>query len=62
MKQTGHRSVQMVRRYIRDGSLFPGEQCGEVGAVGPSGVAPGGAILCCSNHAGRQERPTVYFG
>jgi hypothetical protein len=22
MKQTGHRSVQMVRRYIRDGSLF----------------------------------------
>ena len=25
MKQTGHRSVQMVRRYIRDGSLFSGE-------------------------------------
>ncbi len=25
MNQTGHRSVQMVRRYIRDGSLFPGE-------------------------------------
>src|ERR1700686_3307128 len=22
MQQTGHRSVQMVRRYIRDGSLF----------------------------------------
>jgi hypothetical protein len=22
LKQTGHRSVQMVRRYIRDGSLF----------------------------------------
>ena len=22
MDQTGHRSVQMVRRYIRDGSLF----------------------------------------
>jgi integrase len=22
MNQTGHRSVQMVRRYIRDGSLF----------------------------------------
>jgi len=22
MRQTGHRSVQMVRRYIRDGSLF----------------------------------------
>ena len=22
MRQTGHRSVQMVRRYIRDGSMF----------------------------------------
>jgi integrase len=22
MRQTGHRSVQMVRRYIREGSLF----------------------------------------
>ena len=22
MRQTGHRSLQMVRRYIRDGSLF----------------------------------------
>jgi hypothetical protein len=22
MAQTGHRSVQMVRRYIRDGNLF----------------------------------------
>ena len=22
MNQTGHRSVNMVRRYIRDGSLF----------------------------------------
>jgi hypothetical protein len=22
MRQTGHRSVQMVRRYIRDGDLF----------------------------------------
>jgi integrase len=25
MNQTGHRSVQMVRRYIRDGNLFKGE-------------------------------------
>jgi len=22
MRQTGHRSLEMVRRYIRDGSLF----------------------------------------
>jgi hypothetical protein len=22
MNQTGHRSVQMVRRYVRDGNLF----------------------------------------
>jgi integrase len=33
MAQTGHRSVQMVRRYIRDGSLFRENSCGEVGLV-----------------------------
>ena len=34
MNQTGHRSVQMVRRYIRDGSLFREKQCGEIGTLG----------------------------
>jgi integrase len=34
MNQTGHRSVQMVRRYIREGEFVPGEQRGEVGVVG----------------------------
>jgi len=31
MKQTGHRSVQMVRRYIRDGSLFRDNSAGKLG-------------------------------
>jgi integrase len=31
MKQTGHRSVQMVRRYIRDGSLFRENSGGKLG-------------------------------
>jgi len=31
MAQTGHRSVQMVRRYIRDGQLFRGNAAGRVG-------------------------------
>jgi integrase len=31
MVQTGHRSVQMVRRYIRDGSLFRENSAGKLG-------------------------------
>ncbi len=31
MNQTGHRSVQMVRRYIRDGSLFRENNAGKLG-------------------------------
>jgi integrase len=31
MKQTGHRSVQMVRRYIRDASLFRDNSGGKLG-------------------------------
>jgi hypothetical protein len=31
MNQTGHRSVQMVRRYIRDGSLFREDSAGKLG-------------------------------
>jgi len=31
IKQTGHRSVQMVRRYIRDGSLFRENSAGKLG-------------------------------
>ena len=31
MKQTGHRSVQMVRRYIREGSLFRENSAGRLG-------------------------------
>jgi integrase len=31
MAQTGHRSVQMVRRYIRDGSLLRGNSAGKLG-------------------------------
>jgi integrase len=31
MNQTGHRSVQMVRKYIRDGSLFRENSAGKLG-------------------------------
>jgi site-specific recombinase XerD len=31
MNQLGHRSVQMVRRYIRDGSLFRENSSGKLG-------------------------------
>jgi site-specific recombinase XerD len=31
MNQTGHRSVQMVRRYIRDGDLFRNNSAGKLG-------------------------------
>jgi integrase len=31
MKQTGHRSVQMVRRYIREGSMFRDNSAGKLG-------------------------------
>ena len=31
MQQTGHGSVQMVRRYIRDGSLFRDNSAGRLG-------------------------------
>jgi hypothetical protein len=31
MKQTGHWSVQMVRRYIREGSLFRENGAGKLG-------------------------------
>jgi integrase len=31
MRQTGHKSVQMVRRYIRDGSLFRENSAGKLG-------------------------------
>jgi integrase len=31
MNQTGHRSVQMVRRYIRDGNLFRENSAGKLG-------------------------------
>jgi site-specific recombinase XerD len=31
MRQTGHRSAQMVRRYIRDGSLFRENSAGKLG-------------------------------
>jgi integrase len=31
MNQTGHRSVQMVRRYIRDGTLFRENSAGKLG-------------------------------
>jgi hypothetical protein len=31
MSQTRHRSVQMVRRYIRDGSLFRDNSAGKLG-------------------------------
>jgi hypothetical protein len=31
MNQTGHRSVQMVRRYIRDGNLCPDNSGGKLG-------------------------------
>jgi len=30
MNQTGHRSVQMVRRYIRDGCLFRENSAGKL--------------------------------
>ena len=33
MSQTGHRSVQMVKRYIRDGSLFRENSAGKLGLL-----------------------------
>ena len=33
MNQTGHRSVQMVRRYIRDGNLFRENSAGKLGVA-----------------------------
>ena len=42
MNQTGHRSVQMVRRYIRDGNLFRENSAGNWGCrdlYGPKGFA-----------------------
>ena len=39
MKQTGHRWVQMVRRYIRDGSLFRENSAGKLGLQA--------TVLCC---------------
>ena len=41
MNQTGHRSVQMVRRYIRDGSLFRENSAGKLGLLTGNAVAPG---------------------
>lgn len=35
MNQTGHRLVQMLRRYIREGSLFRENSAGKVGALTP---------------------------
>ncbi len=32
MLQTGHRSVQMVRQYIRDGRMFRENSAGDTGA------------------------------
>lgn len=34
MNQTGNKSVQMVRRYIRDGSLLRENSAGRLGAIG----------------------------
>jgi hypothetical protein len=34
MNQTGHRSVRMVRRYIREGSLFRENSAGKLGTIG----------------------------
>ena len=31
MKQTGHKSMQMVRRYIREGQLFNDNAAGKLG-------------------------------
>ena len=44
MKQTGHRNVQMVRRYIRDGSLFRENSAGRLWGYSSSGVAQCSAI------------------
>ena len=41
LNQTGNRSVQMVRRYIRDGQLVPGELGVEVGVVVARSAAKG---------------------
>jgi hypothetical protein len=42
--KTGHRSVQMVRRYIRDGSLFRENSAGTV-VCGSGRISP--PLLCC---------------
>jgi hypothetical protein len=35
MNQTGHKSVQMVRRYIQDGNLFRENSAGKLGLLSP---------------------------
>jgi hypothetical protein len=37
MNPTGYRSVQMLRRYIRDGNLFRDNSAGKLGFVGRLG-------------------------
>ena len=40
MRQTGHRSVQMVRRYIREGSLFHDNAGAKLGLWGLAAGIP----------------------
>jgi site-specific recombinase XerD len=48
MNQTGHRSVQMVRRYIRDGSLFRENSAGKLGLWIGSGMPNSMPTPCIS--------------
>jgi len=50
MNQTGHRSVQMVRRYIREGSLFR-EKWDSLEGEGPE------TVWRCSPRAGDRTKP-----
>ena len=53
MNQTGHRSVQMVRRYIRDGSLF------RENAPGSWGCEVRGTIILCAEYTSLRQAHAV---
>jgi len=66
MNQTGHRSVQMVRRYIRDGSLFRDNSAGKLGhrpCTLSSPLRSPCSLSCCLEGGGGAEprRATIAF-
>jgi hypothetical protein len=55
MNQTGHRSVQIVRRFIQDGSLFRENSAGKLGPYSQKSVDLSTARI--QDQSGRMEKP-----